>query len=987
MPPVRGSGLIRPLPAAPSSAISSRTFGWAAGILILYLAYFSSSPSEGVGLSAMSATRSVGGGGSALGGHVSALLQHLTSFSSAGSRGGRGGAGGPVVAVVLDRPLAAPAPASAAAGSPAPATRPRKLLVVGAGEMLGSAVARSALRENAAAATSAAAAAGTAAHDGGAPAPWSVFGWEDFSRGFVPLVPADEGVVFVESGFDDNGAARVFAAADVDGVGGFDAVVLGFDAFDPVRARDVVRALWSRGVDPIGASSLPPTLVVPNLLLRPVGAQGLTGPPSGGFFAADDAHDAQVVLRDLLAEAIGGLGAAGASAGPECSLTGAVCFAGEGSAAATPSASHSHSPSSTRARASTNVLLVDVGSTPVYGPGLQLRPDATHASSCGGREVGTCMPGVGGEGGGGGSSSQALFALATCLDAQARAVAKPESYTFDFGALLTSFESALGGPAAADAETGAGDGDGPSPLSVLGRWAGATTSSPAGPFQGGPCSAALSATLALASEERGGDARRGAFHADAVGDALLAAAKAQVALTFAPGAAPTPPLALLARAVGVDVGGRGLTLVSSQSTPHGVSVEDTGLLPPPLWLVDTVFSLPNVSAAAVAPLARLRSAVAAALPTHPELAGLVEAAWWSFRHGALGGYREPFPTTGDFGGAWRAGGDGDTAAEGGGGGGDGDGPIRVGSASSSGTRYSLRDIYFFGITHHALHPKAAASQASYCWRLRRGGVLWYSTRSDPVLPVVAVSHPFGDHYGTLFLRVARVWQRVHPHTANSYPWYVRLWDDNYAVAEGYVAAANTADADALVGLGRVGEYARRDGSWFNFLGGGACALMSNAVIRVQDRILPSCLRAAELWYANADPGSAGFDPVMPECAPGRYGCEDVVFAYCLLKELGPSFKQVSAQGFNHVNGETLSERGLFECRGLACRRRVRSPDNGGAPHRIVVLHWVKTGMAMMRYDGELYGTDRGVYGAMGDSRDAGHCDLAAIDPTCEREFG
>jgi hypothetical protein len=281
-----------------------------------------------------------------------------------------------------------------------------------------------------------------------------------------------------------------------------------------------------------------------------------------------------------------------------------------------------------------------------------------------------------------------------------------------------------------------------------------------------------------------------------------------------------------------------------------------------------------------------------------------------------------------------------------------------------------------------LHAKAAASQAAYCWRLRRGGILWYSTLSDPVLPVVPVSHPYGQHYGTLFLRVALVWKQVHASTANSYNWYVRLWDDNYVIAEGYVFAANTADAEDPTALGRMGEYKTRDGKPFHFLGGGASALMSNGLIRVQSHILPSCLRAAELWYSNAPASSPGFDNVMPECPPGRYGCEDVVFTYCFRKELGTRLMLRSVAGFNHVDADTLNPRGLFDCRGLACRRKTKSRDNGGAAQVTIVLHWVRTGAAMMRYDETLYGHGAGT----GSLEVPGYCMRDAVDTTCDREF-
>jgi hypothetical protein len=209
-----------------------------------------------------------------------------------------------------------------------------------------------------------------------------------------------------------------------------------------------------------------------------------------------------------------------------------------------------------------------------------------------------------------------------------------------------------------------------------------------------------------------------------------------------------------------------------------------------------------------------------------------------------------------------------------------------------------------------------------------------------------------------------------------FPWYVRIWDDNYVIAEGYVLIANTARADDFVALGRVGEYRARNGVPFHFLGGGACALVSNALVRTQGRIMGPCLRAAELWYSDSPHDSEGFDPVMPECPPGRYGCEDVVISYCLRKELGTKLRIVQTPGFNHVDAETLNARGLIDCRGLACRRKVISVDNSMEAQLTIVLHWVKTGSHMMHYDSLLYGQQL--------TQD--FCDPSSVDESCSEEM-
>ena len=364
---------------------------------------------------------------------------------------------------------------------------------------------------------------------------------------------------------------------------------------------------------------------------------------------------------------------------------------------------------------------------------------------------------------------------------------------------------------------------------------------------------------------------------------------------------------------------------------------------------------------------------------------LLETSWWIFRHGALSGYREPFPSDDDFGGidySRLSGKDKKTSSS-------SEslnlyGKLQLlrgdkyGNAFAYGNKYTLRDIYFFGVTHHTIHHKAAASAASYCWRLRRGGVKWYSTTFDPILPVLAIDHPAGQHYGTLFLRVAMVWEHVHVATTLSYPWYVRIWDDNYIISEGYVATANLVDSSMTVALGRIGEHNTRKGKPYFFTGGGACALLSNALVRVQARIMPSCRQAAEHWYYNRPPSTPGFDPDMPECAPGRFGCEDVVISYCLRKALGSKYVIVRRPGFNHVDAETLNSKGLFDCRGLACRRRVKAEDNEGKAELTIVLHWVKSGESMMRYDNALYGKEI--------MEDKDYCVKDSVDLKCLNEF-
>lgn len=294
-------------------------------------------------------------------------------------------------------------------------------------------------------------------------------------------------------------------------------------------------------------------------------------------------------------------------------------------------------------------------------------------------------------------------------------------------------------------------------------------------------------------------------------------------------------------------------------------------------------------------------------------------------------------------------------------------------------RYALRDIFFFGIAHHTKHVDVCAAAAVYGWRLRRGGIPWFSSRLHPLLPATPVNHPFGDHYGTLFLRVARIWDAVHRGTAFTYPWYVHVWDDNFVVPAGYVATANTASAGDIVALGRVGLYPTRKqrSRKFKFMDGGSAALMSNGLVRLQASVMPSCVTAVELWWANAPPTTPGFDDNMPECPRGRFGCDDVVLNYCLLRAVGKRYKQLAAPGFNHVNAEALNERGFFACRGLACRRLVRSRENPGRGQALVSLHWVRNGTAMVRYDRELY--ER-----LDD--DPAYCNADQVNATCLSEW-
>ena len=120
----------------------------------------------------------------------------------------------------------------------------------------------------------------------------------------------------------------------------------------------------------------------------------------------------------------------------------------------------------------------------------------------------------------------------------------------------------------------------------------------------------------------------------------------------------------------------------------------------------------NVSAAA--------APAPAVLPGEDAWAGaLLDAAWWALRHGALHGYREPHPSAGDFG----------YAASG-------------FSALSAGSRYVLADLSVFSVTHGKGHTQSAWTQWTYGTLLKRGGIPFFSTALDPVLPArVAMYEP------------------------------------------------------------------------------------------------------------------------------------------------------------------------------------------------------------------------------------------------------
>lgn len=134
----------------------------------------------------------------------------------------------------------------------------------------------------------------------------------------------------------------------------------------------------------------------------------------------------------------------------------------------------------------------------------------------------------------------------------------------------------------------------------------------------------------------------------------------------------------------------------------------------------------SAAAGAAANVSVLTAPAPAVLPgTDAWVGALLDAAWWALRHGALHGYREPHPSAGDFG----------YAASG-------------FSALSAGSRYVLADLSVFSVTHGKGHTQSAWTQWTYGTLLKRGGIPFFSTALDPVLPArVAMYEPSDDEVG------------------------------------------------------------------------------------------------------------------------------------------------------------------------------------------------------------------------------------------------
>lgn len=117
-----------------------------------------------------------------------------------------------------------------------------------------------------------------------------------------------------------------------------------------------------------------------------------------------------------------------------------------------------------------------------------------------------------------------------------------------------------------------------------------------------------------------------------------------------------------------------------------------------------------------------------------------------------------------------------------------------------------------------------------------GGVRWYSTAPHAELNVTVLVPPQGAAYDKLYYRTMAVMKHVYA-TYPNHDWYVRVWDDNYIIAERLSEIAAQYDPTELVEIGRSGLAAG-----IVYVGGGAASLTSRALMEKTVRNSDVCDR-------------------------------------------------------------------------------------------------------------------------------------------------
>jgi len=312
---------------------------------------------------------------------------------------------------------------------------------------------------------------------------------------------------------------------------------------------------------------------------------------------------------------------------------------------------------------------------------------------------------------------------------------------------------------------------------------------------------------------------------------------------------------------------------------------------------------------------------------------LSDTFWWVWRHALLRGYRYPEPLP------------------------DYDPEVRVGKKD----KYSIHDLGTLGVSHESGHIKMRYSASIWGWRFKRGGVPWSSTATDSLVPVKVISPPEGSPYNLLALRTVAIWiwaLNVYP----GYSWYIRMWDDVMPIVERYVDIACAHDGDGKLAVGRVvGERTQ-------YLSGGPPGLFSRGWGNIMRRGAPLCL---DVFRRFARTGGGIINQPIPGRGRGTHnsriragtvdthcdlGCEDLVIEQCLRDTVGEYYELVHWWGFDSLAPSTINEKGLYECKAFACRRRIiaRGDTWDTNPIQSVTYHYVKPN-EMLRAEEELYG--------------------------------
>jgi hypothetical protein len=361
----------------------------------------------------------------------------------------------------------------------------------------------------------------------------------------------------------------------------------------------------------------------------------------------------------------------------------------------------------------------------------------------------------------------------------------------------------------------------------------------------------------------------------------------------------------------------------------------------------------------VAPLSKINEA----------LAVYTNALWWTWRQSLLRGFRDPEPLPFY------------------------DPAVMVGSSSP---RYALRDMFTFGVSHSSSNGiKMRHAQATWGWRMKRGGIVWSSDAPDALVPVHVVNPVLGTDYNKLALRVMEIWMWVLA-TYPRHAWYVRAWDDNFLIAERYLDIANVHEAGAKIAIGRTLKAGKNNRNVY--LSGGPPALFSAGWAALLRNGASTCLSLFEVSVL-------GGERHIPDIVQGRgtdvhvkrlisrmvdshcsLGCEDLVIEWCLRDIVGAYYEHARWQGFETLNPSEVNRFAMIDCKALACRRRVarkdvRFPllDPENHPLQVVTFHYV-TAPQMVWTEAELYGM------APGSEEWVAMCEKAQARPECQEDI-